>query len=64
MEIIGSPRRRGGKKSHKGRQQVHHTYTGKYTRQHIRTEQNKANSRKRHAANHPNDLQFQLTYHG
>ena len=57
-------RRRGPKKSHKGRQQSHYQATGKYARQRIRTERNKVKRRKRHAANHPNDLQFQLTYHG
>ncbi len=57
MEIIVSPRRRGGKKSHKGRQAAHHKFTGKYARQRLRTERNKELARKRHRENHPNDLQ-------
>ena len=57
MEITVNPRRRGGKKSHKGRQQVHHKFTGKYDRQRIRTEHNKAAARKRHLDDHPHDLQ-------
>jgi hypothetical protein len=58
MEILVIPRRRRGpKKSHKGRQQSHHQAIGKYARQRVRTERNKAASRKRHLENHPNDLQ-------
>jgi hypothetical protein len=62
MENLASPRKaRGGKRSHKGRQSAHHAHTGKYARQHLRTERNKALARKQHLENHPNDLQARRT---
>ena len=57
MEIKLIGRRRSGKKSHKDRQSGHHKLTGKYVRQKIRTERNKAKARAKHLKNHPNDLQ-------
>jgi hypothetical protein len=60
MDIIATPRKsRGGKSSKKGRQASHSTATGKYTRQRLRTERNKARSRQKHLELNPNDLQAQ-----
>ena len=56
--VIATPRKsRGGKKGKKGRQASHHTATGKYTRQRLRTEHNKARARQRHLELYPDDLQ-------
>jgi len=65
MEIQVHPRkRRGGKRSHKGRQSAHHKFTGKYSKQRIRTERNKVLARAKHLANHPDDLQALRTLAG
>ena len=41
----------------KGRRSGHNKTTGKYIRQRIRTERNKAKRSKKHFELHPNDLQ-------
>ena len=58
MEIVlKKVQRKLPKGSHKGRQAAHNHATGKYTRQRVRTTDNKLLARKKHLANHPNDLQ-------
>jgi hypothetical protein len=63
MGDYGSVRGSLPKGSHKGRQMVHHHQTGKYAKQRIRTEKNKAAARKNHLALHPNDLQAVKNVH-
>ena len=64
METIFTVRKRLPKGSHKGRQMAHHQHTGKYVKQHLRTERNKALARKKHLVNHPNDFQALRTLAG
>ena len=50
------PQHKGGKKG-KDRRSYHNKLIGKYSRQRLRTEQNKKKRRKLHLKNNPNDLQ-------
>lgn len=54
---IPTKKAKSGKASKKDRQWSHNRATGRYTRQRLRTARNKARSRAKHLANHPNDLQ-------